>query len=166
MKTINWNQASDLGLMERINRQILHPLGLAMYREVETGASPALMVSDDGEWRYHPDMETTILPDEKVISLLREMESTPNMYISIPAIPETRLIQGWKHLCKLYKSEYKHCLRYGCSKETLAYWANKLWGFGPESPWFYREVLREAVRREWAIESKNEYGCRAYKFHA
>lgn len=27
---INWNQASEMGLIERINTEILHPLGLAI----------------------------------------------------------------------------------------------------------------------------------------
>lgn len=33
MKCINWNQASELGLVVRINREILHPLGLSMSRD-------------------------------------------------------------------------------------------------------------------------------------
>ncbi|HGK7310691.1 TPA: hypothetical protein ACJ51G_000661 [Aeromonas hydrophila subsp. hydrophila] len=33
MKCINWNQASELGLIVRINREILHPLGLSMSRD-------------------------------------------------------------------------------------------------------------------------------------
>ncbi|MFG0835478.1 hypothetical protein ACF8OI_18400 [Aeromonas bivalvium] len=52
MKTINWNQASELGLIVRINREILHPLGLAMSRNPENGASEMLLVSDDGAWVY------------------------------------------------------------------------------------------------------------------
>lgn len=54
-KTIDWNQMSQLGLIERINREILHPLGLAMSRIVETGHSAKILISDDGEWEYHPD---------------------------------------------------------------------------------------------------------------
>ncbi|MGK4474128.1 DUF7415 domain-containing protein [Aeromonas molluscorum] len=52
MKHINWNQASELGLIMRINREILHPLGLAMTRNPENGASEMLLVSDDGIWEY------------------------------------------------------------------------------------------------------------------
>lgn len=33
MKTINWSQASELGLIVRINREILHTLGLSMSRD-------------------------------------------------------------------------------------------------------------------------------------
>ncbi|MBS4711979.1 DUF7415 domain-containing protein [Aeromonas caviae] len=55
MKYINWNQASELGLIVRINREILHPLGLAMTRNPENGASEMLLVSPDGAWEYiHP----------------------------------------------------------------------------------------------------------------
>lgn len=52
MKHINWNQVSELGLIVRINREILHPLGLAMTRNPENGVSEMLMVSPDGIWEY------------------------------------------------------------------------------------------------------------------
>lgn len=53
-KVIDWNEISRLGLLERINREIMHPLGYAVCREVETGRSPGALVSDDGPWVY-PD---------------------------------------------------------------------------------------------------------------
>ncbi|WP_442512712.1 DUF7415 domain-containing protein [Pseudomonas aeruginosa] len=43
-----------MGLLERINREIMHPLGYAVCREVETGRSPGALVSDDGPFVY-PD---------------------------------------------------------------------------------------------------------------
>lgn len=49
---IDWNEASNRGLIVRINTEILHPLGLAMCRNVEDGTSPYLLVSDDGVWTY------------------------------------------------------------------------------------------------------------------
>lgn len=58
MKTIDWNKMSELGLLYRINKEILHPLGLAVSRTVETGSSDSILVSDDGEWEYSPKMET------------------------------------------------------------------------------------------------------------
>lgn len=33
-KIIDWNEISRLGLLERINREIMHPLGYAVCREV------------------------------------------------------------------------------------------------------------------------------------
>lgn len=66
LKCIDWNKASELGLVEKINREVLHPLGLAMTRNPETGSSDGLLISDDGEWGYAPEMETTILPNETV----------------------------------------------------------------------------------------------------
>lgn len=54
-KLINWNEISQLGLLERINREIMHPLGYAVCREVETGTSPGALVSDDGPWVYPED---------------------------------------------------------------------------------------------------------------
>jgi hypothetical protein len=66
LKNIDWNKASELGLVEKINREVLHPLGLAMTRNPEKGISEGLLISDDGEWEYAPNMKTTILPDEVV----------------------------------------------------------------------------------------------------
>lgn len=66
LKSIDWNKASELGLVERINREVLHPLGLAMTRNPETGVSENLLISDDGEFEYAPEMETTVLPDHEV----------------------------------------------------------------------------------------------------
>jgi hypothetical protein len=57
MEKIDWNTASNLGLIERINREVLHPLGLAMCRDTDTGVSPCLLVAEDGKWEYSKDIE-------------------------------------------------------------------------------------------------------------
>lgn len=56
MKTIDWNKASELGLIQRINKEILHPLGLAMSRNPTNGTSENLLIADDGLWEYGPDV--------------------------------------------------------------------------------------------------------------
>jgi hypothetical protein len=73
MKSINWNQLSELGLIERINREILHPLGLAVSREPESGHSTTIFVADDGFWEYDENLESTVLPDEEVKTRLKLM---------------------------------------------------------------------------------------------
>ena len=70
---INWNQASELGLIERINTEILHPLGLAMSRNPDTGFSESLYISDDGAWEYDPGRVTKVLPDEQVRTLIQKI---------------------------------------------------------------------------------------------
>lgn len=52
MKSIDWNTMSELGLIRRINTEVLHPLGLAMSRTPETGHSESILISDDGIWEY------------------------------------------------------------------------------------------------------------------
>lgn len=52
VELLDWNELSRRGLLERINREILHPLGLAVCRDVESGNSPGALVSPDGAWRY------------------------------------------------------------------------------------------------------------------
>ena len=56
-KVIDWNEISRLGLLERINREIMHPLGYAVCREVESGRSPGARVSEDGPWVYSDQVE-------------------------------------------------------------------------------------------------------------
>tara|TARA_R110002033_G_scaffold54_4_gene864 strand:+ start:916 stop:1149 length:234 start_codon:yes stop_codon:yes gene_type:complete len=65
MKSLNWNQMSELGLMERINREVLHPLGLAVSRNPETGNSEAILIADDGIWEYG-NIQSTVLTDKEV----------------------------------------------------------------------------------------------------
>lgn len=52
---IDWNEISRRGLLVRINREIMHPLGLAVCRDPATGISPGAVVSDDGPWVYPDD---------------------------------------------------------------------------------------------------------------
>ena len=56
-ETIDWNEISKRGLLVRINREIMHPLGLAVCRDPEPGMSPGAIVSDDGPWIYPADMD-------------------------------------------------------------------------------------------------------------
>ncbi|MCM2185803.1 MazG-like family protein [Klebsiella pneumoniae] len=51
---LDWNQLSALGLLIRINAEILHPLGLAIFRDPAFGSSPGAMISPDGKWEYAP----------------------------------------------------------------------------------------------------------------
>lgn len=57
VELVDWNELSRRGLLVRINREILHPLGLAVCRDVETGSSPGALVSPDGEWAYPDDIK-------------------------------------------------------------------------------------------------------------
>lgn len=76
MKSIDWNEASELGLVERINREILHPLGLAMTRNPETGTSENLLIADDGFWEYAPEMESTLKTDDDVKAAVTRLLTT------------------------------------------------------------------------------------------
>lgn len=55
-ETIDWNEISRRGLLVRINREIMHPLGLAICRDPETGTSPGAIVSLDGAFVYAEDI--------------------------------------------------------------------------------------------------------------
>lgn len=73
MKRINWNQISELGLLERINKEIMHPLGLAVFRTPDNGESAGALVADDGVFEYAPDTELKNYSDEHVKELLSNM---------------------------------------------------------------------------------------------
>lgn len=51
---LDWNELSALGLLIRINAEILHPLGLAIFRDPANGSSPGAIISPDGKWEYAP----------------------------------------------------------------------------------------------------------------
>jgi len=54
---IDWNEISRRGLLKRINQEIMHPLGLAVYRDTDTGASGGALVSPDGAFHYADDAQ-------------------------------------------------------------------------------------------------------------
>ncbi|MGE7094718.1 DUF7415 domain-containing protein [Pseudomonas fulva] len=64
LEIIDWNEISQRGLLVRINREIMHPLGLAICRTPETGFSPGAVVSDDGPWVYAEDLGTAAKPQD------------------------------------------------------------------------------------------------------
>lgn len=49
---MDWNVLSQMGAIFYINREYLHPIGLAICRNPETSDSPYLLESDDGSWEY------------------------------------------------------------------------------------------------------------------
>lgn len=51
IEKIDWTEISKRGLLRRINEEIMHPLGLAIYRN-ESGISGGALVSPDGAWEY------------------------------------------------------------------------------------------------------------------
>lgn len=51
VEVVDWNELSRRGLLIRINKEILHPIGLAVCRS-EDGISAGALVSDDGKWEY------------------------------------------------------------------------------------------------------------------
>jgi hypothetical protein len=74
LKRLNWNQMSELGLIAKINNEILHPLGLAMSRNPDTGHSESVLVSDDGVFEYAPDMDIKKLSDDEIRDQIMRME--------------------------------------------------------------------------------------------
>lgn len=52
---IDWNELSKRGLVKRINTEILHPIGLAVFYDPRTGVSNGAMIAPDGVWTYPQD---------------------------------------------------------------------------------------------------------------
>ena len=55
-KLVNFNELSEYGLIWKINKDILHPLGLALARNTD-GTSNGCMVASDGVWEYDADAD-------------------------------------------------------------------------------------------------------------
>lgn len=49
--TLNWNDMSGMGLLYAINKLVLHPIGLAIARDEETGDS-VILKAKDGVFEY------------------------------------------------------------------------------------------------------------------
>ena len=63
-RQLNWNDLAALGLIARINKEVLHPLGLAMSRDPATGTSTAIFVAEDGEnFGYADGMDNSLDDD-------------------------------------------------------------------------------------------------------
>lgn len=74
MKYIDWNQASELGLILKINSEILHPLGLSISRNPETGFSESMIVADDGKFEYSEKLKAMMLSDDEIREKLAHIE--------------------------------------------------------------------------------------------
>lgn len=74
LKTIDWNQISELGLHERINREIMHPLGLAITRITADGTSPGAVVAPDQVFQYDPTITSIdTLTDDQIKARIQHM---------------------------------------------------------------------------------------------
>lgn len=110
MKSINWNQLSELGLVVRINREILHPLGLAVFRTVETGVSEGALISDDGSWEYSLDIKGEVHSKEVIQDKLSKMETEDKFTMNKPIKSRkeaAEYINSGEHLKEKLNFEWK-----------------------------------------------------------
>lgn len=52
MQEVTWIEIADRGLLYRINNEIMHPLGLAVFYDPSTGVSEGAFVAPDGAFAY------------------------------------------------------------------------------------------------------------------
>ena len=55
-KMIDFEKLSEWGLIYKINKEVLHPLGLALTRELETPISKGAVISPDLKFEYTDDV--------------------------------------------------------------------------------------------------------------
>jgi hypothetical protein len=79
---VNWTEISNLGLLQKINKEIMHPLGLAIYRQ-EDGTSHGALVADDGVWEFSPDVTIRILSDEDVVTAINKLLNREEVHENI-----------------------------------------------------------------------------------
>ncbi|AIU74733.1 hypothetical protein AT03_01115 [Hafnia alvei FB1] len=53
---MGWGKLAERGLVFRINYEILHPLGLAMAYDANTGLSSGAHVAPDGVWNFSDEV--------------------------------------------------------------------------------------------------------------
>lgn len=92
---LDWNEASQLGLMVQINRDILHPLGLAIVRYPSDGSSPGLAIAEDGVFEYAPGIE-----NEYPRATAEQIKETARMIM--------KQQERKRRLCKKIKEAFKN----------------------------------------------------------
>lgn len=59
-KIMNFQEMSDNGLIWKINKEILHPLGLALARTEDENGSPVsygCIIAPDGKWEFSEESD-------------------------------------------------------------------------------------------------------------
>lgn len=56
MSMVDFKTLSDMGLVYAINK-LLHPMGLALSYDPDTGESEGALIADDDKWEYSPEVE-------------------------------------------------------------------------------------------------------------
>lgn len=79
MKYVDWNVLAKLGLVKRINNEILHPLGLSVSYNPETGISEYILIDEeDWNWEYS-NVKINQLPKEEIKQvILKNMKDFDN----------------------------------------------------------------------------------------
>ncbi len=88
---LTWNDMSDLGLIVRINNEILHPLGLALSRNPSAGTSEVVLIAPDGKWEYSADIIRAAdsmypAPDQQGTKWILTSEGLPPVNTSVFAV--------------------------------------------------------------------------------
>ena len=73
-KIMDFEEMSNNGLIWKINKEILHPLGLALARDGDT--SPGCMIAPDGKWEFNE--ESNIRNFEKFQKFKKTLEERDN----------------------------------------------------------------------------------------
>lgn len=55
LASVDWAALAKLGLLARINHEILHPLGYSAFYVVENGTSPGALIAESGRWQFSPE---------------------------------------------------------------------------------------------------------------
>lgn len=63
--SIDWNKLSEMGLIYKINKDVLHPLGLALTRNPDTGMSEGCII-DTVDFEFTYDYELTQRNEKKL----------------------------------------------------------------------------------------------------
>jgi hypothetical protein len=71
---LDWDKMSELGLIEKINREVLYPIGLALFRDVDEGISQGCLISSAGPLMYPSDFVSGLKSNEEIKELLKTIE--------------------------------------------------------------------------------------------
>ena len=81
MTYVDFNQLSNWGLIYKINKEILHPLGLALTRNPKDGTSEGCVVDESGDLLWEFSKDITDRNEEKLQYFLDNRAEILNYFI-------------------------------------------------------------------------------------
>jgi len=104
-RVIDWNELSKLGLIYKINSEVLHPHGLALFRDNETGISGGAIVGDEPYTYSEDSIKNNTEKLKNLESNILELRKNINKKVNEDDLEYINFYNDTFKLFKLWKEE-------------------------------------------------------------